>query len=66
MDLQKKMEIRIKALEGLIDNSGIVAFLRRPKEDAPLEYISRGIEDYGYKVEDFTSGKVTFQGSHSS
>lgn len=61
IDLQKKMEMRIKALEGLVDNSGIVAFIRSPKENALLEFISRGIEAFGYKVEDFTSGKVTFR-----
>lgn len=61
MDLQKKMDLRIRALEGLVNNSGVIAFLRRPKEDAPLEFISRGIETFGYKVEDLTSGKVTFK-----
>ncbi|SFM46050.1 PAS domain-containing protein [Methanolobus profundi] len=60
MDLQKKMELRIKALEGLVNNTGVIAFLRSPAEDAPVEFISKGIEAFGYKVEDFTSGKVTF------
>ena len=55
------MELRIKALEGLVNNSGVIAFLRSPKEDAPLDFISSGIDAFGYKVEDFTSGKVTFK-----
>ncbi|WP_094226666.1 PAS domain-containing protein [Methanolobus psychrotolerans] len=61
IDMDKKMELRIKALEGLVNNSGMIAFLRSPKEDAPFEFISTGIEALGYKVEDFTSGKVTFK-----
>jgi len=55
------MQLRIQELEGLVDSSGIIAFLRRPEENAPPEYISEGIGAFGYKPEDFTSGKVTFR-----
>jgi len=61
IDVQKKMELRIKALEGLVNNTRVIAFLRSPKADAPVEFISRGIESFGYKADDFTSGKVTFK-----
>lgn len=61
MDLQKKMELRIKALEELLDDSGIIAFIRSPKEEAPLEFVSKGIKAFDYKVEDLISGKVTFK-----
>ncbi|WMW21956.1 PAS domain-containing protein [Methanolobus mangrovi] len=61
IDVQKKMELRIRALEGLVNNTRVIAFLRSPKEDAPVEFISEGIESFGYKVEDLTSGKITFK-----
>ncbi|WP_342306226.1 PAS domain-containing protein [Methanolobus sp. ZRKC5] len=60
-DVHKKMELRIKALEELVNNTRVIAFLRSPVESAPLEFISRGIEEFGYKAEDFTSGKITFK-----
>ncbi len=61
MDLQKRTELRVKALEGLVDNTGIIAFLRSPEEKGNVEFISRAIERFGYKAEDFTSGKLTFK-----
>ncbi|WP_292468627.1 PAS domain-containing protein [Methanolobus sp.] len=61
IDVQKKMELRIKALEGLVNNTRVIAFLRSPKENAPVEFISEGIGSFGYKVDDFTSGKVIFK-----
>ncbi len=61
MDLQKRLELRIRALEGLVNDTGIIAFLRSPEEDGKVEFISRGIEDLGYKAEDFVSGKITFK-----
>ncbi|MDK2825969.1 MAG: hypothetical protein PWQ63_774 [Methanolobus sp.] len=53
------MELRVKALEMLIDNSGIIAFIR--KENGKVEFVSSSIEEFGYKTEDFTSGKVNFK-----
>lgn len=55
------MQNRIKALEGLIDNAHITAFLRNDHEDGVLDYMSAGIRDFGYRPEDFTSGKIRFR-----
>ncbi|WP_407354936.1 PAS domain-containing protein [Methanolobus sp. WCC5] len=44
-----------------MDNTGIIAFLRGQKMDAPVDFISRGIEAFGYRVEDFMTGKVRFR-----
>ncbi|MDI6809481.1 MAG: GAF domain-containing protein [Candidatus Eisenbacteria bacterium] len=42
----------------------VIAFRFRwtPKEDMTIEYISPNVEQYGFKVEDFTSGRITFAG----
>ncbi|WP_340819529.1 PAS domain-containing protein [Methanolobus sp. WCC4] len=61
MELQKRVELRTRALEELVHISEMIAFIRTPKEEKPVEFISRGIEAFGYKAEDFTSGKVTFR-----
>lgn len=53
------MELRVKALEMLLDNSGIIAFIR--KENGKVEFVSSSIEEFGYKTEDLTSGKVNFK-----
>lgn len=61
IELQTKMELRTKALEELVHISEMIAFIRSPKEDETVEFISKGIEAFGYRAEDFTSGKVTFR-----
>ena len=58
-DILEVMELRVKALEMLLDTSGIIAFIR--KENGNMEFVSSGIENFGYKTEDFTSGKVNFK-----
>ena len=58
-DILEIMELRVKALETLLDKSGIIAFIR--KENGEVEFVSSAIENFGYKTEDFTSGKVNFK-----
>lgn len=58
-DVLEILELRVKALEILLDNSGIIAFIR--KENGKVEFVSSSIEELGYKTEDFSSGKVNFK-----
>jgi PAS domain S-box-containing protein len=58
-DILEIMELRVKALEMLLDNSGIIAFIRNEKGN--VDFVSSAIEELGYKTEDFTSGKVNFK-----
>lgn len=57
-DVPDTLEIRVKALEMILDNSGIIAFLRR--ENGKVEFVSAAVEEFGYKARDFTSGKVNY------
>jgi PAS domain S-box-containing protein len=58
-DILEIMRLRVKALEMLLDNSGIIAFIR--KENGSVEFVSEQIEEFGYKAQDFISGKVNFK-----
>jgi len=58
--LRKSLETQ-KLLRTIINNSQAVAFLWENKENLPTVYVSENVTKFGYRVEDFTSGKVTYK-----
>lgn len=44
----------------IINTSPAVAFLWRAEENWPVEMVSNNITQFGYSVDDFTSGRVTY------
>ena len=57
--LRKSFETQ-KLLRTIINNSQAVAFLWENKENMPTEYVSGNVTQFGYTVEDFTSGKIPY------
>jgi len=57
--LKKALEMQ-ELLKTILNNSPAVAFLWRNEENWPAEYVSENVTKLGYKVEDFTSGKVLY------
>ncbi|MDK2833889.1 MAG: hypothetical protein PWP63_976 [Methanolobus sp.] len=49
-----------RVLESVMSSSPAVVFLWRPEKDWPVEFVSDNISQFGYKVEDFTSGKILY------
>ncbi|HHV25244.1 MAG TPA: PAS domain-containing protein [Methanosarcina sp.] len=58
--LRKSLETQ-KMLKTIINNSQAVAFLWENKENLPTVYVSENVTQFGYTVEDFTSGKVPYK-----
>jgi len=57
--LRKSFETQ-KLLRTIINNSQAVAFLWENKENLPAKYVSENVTQFGYTVEDFTSGKIPY------
>ncbi len=53
----KKFDIN---LESLINSSPVVIFLCKAAENWPVELITENIRNFGYEVEDFTTGGVRY------
>ncbi|MCQ1535346.1 PAS domain S-box protein [Methanosarcina sp. KYL-1] len=49
-----------KVLWTIINNSPAVVFLWRNEENWPADFVSENVSQFGYAVEDFTSGKVLY------
>ncbi len=58
-DLLYAMKVR-NVLETVVNNSPVVVFLCSPENKWPVEFISENISQFGYRVEDFTEGKLLF------
>jgi PAS domain S-box-containing protein len=58
--LRKSLETQ-KLLRTIINNSQTVAFLWENKENLPIVYVSENVTKFGYRVEDFTSGKIPYK-----
>jgi len=58
--LRKSLKTQ-KLLRTIINNSQTVAFLWENKENLPIVYVSENVAQFGYTVEDFTSGKVPYK-----
>lgn len=57
--LRKALEMQ-KMLKTIINNSLAVAFLWKNMENWPVEFVSENVTQFGYTVEDFTSGKILY------
>ncbi|TFH03788.1 MAG: PAS domain S-box protein, partial [Methanosarcina sp.] len=57
--LRKSLEMQ-KLLKTIINNSSAVAFLWKNMENWPVEFVSENITQFGYTVEDFTSGRILY------
>ena len=53
---------RLHDLEDIIDRGPVIYCIWRFHEEAPVEYISANIEQWGYKTEDFLSGRLSWYG----
>ncbi len=49
-----------EALKTVINNNPAVVFLWRNEENWPAEFVSQNVVQFGYTVEDFTSGEVAY------
>ncbi|MGA9189080.1 MAG: PAS domain-containing protein [Methanosarcina sp.] len=50
-----------EALKTIINNSQVVLFLRKNENKWPVEFVSENVANFGYVVEDFTSGRVMYR-----
>jgi PAS domain S-box-containing protein len=57
--LKKALEMQ-KILRTIINKSPAVAFLWKNLENWPAEFVSENITQFGYTVEDFTSGDILY------
>jgi PAS domain S-box-containing protein len=63
--VNKELKSSLKKLhdvESIINRSPIIYCIWRFAEDAPVEYISANINQWGYTPEDFLSGKISWHG----
>ncbi len=49
-----------RMLESIMSSSPAIVFLWKPKQDWPVEFVSKNIEQFGYTVADFISGKIIY------
>ena len=57
-----KMQSALKEANDIINRSPVVAFLWKNDEGWPVEFVSENVKElFGYSVEDFTSGKVSYE-----
>ncbi|MDG6244949.1 MAG: PAS domain S-box protein [Methanolobus sp.] len=53
--------LRMRRLfDSIMSSSPAVVFLWKPEKDWPVEFVSENIEQFGYKVNDFMSGKIIY------
>ena len=49
-----------RVLESIMSSSPAIVFLWKPEQDWPVEFVSDNIEQFGYNVNDFLSGKIIY------
>ena len=49
-----------KVLWTVINNSPAVVFLWRNEDKWPADFVSANVSQFGYEVEDFTSGRILY------
>ena len=60
---QKRAEVALQEAYRIINRSKAVAFLWKNAEGWPVEFVSDNVEElFGYKAEEFTSGKIAYSG----
>ncbi len=57
--LRKSLEMQ-KLLKMIINKSSAVAFLWKNMENWPVDFVSENVKQFGYNVEDFTSGRILY------
>jgi PAS domain S-box-containing protein len=57
--LDGALEMR-EALETVINSSPVIVFFWKAEEDWPVEFVSENISRFGYDVDDFLSGGMTY------
>ena len=50
----------LKVLQSVIRTSPAIVFFWAPEEDWPVEFVSENIENFGYRTDEFTSGKLQY------
>ncbi|WP_135612343.1 histidine kinase dimerization/phosphoacceptor domain -containing protein [Methanococcoides sp. AM1] len=58
-ELQNSYEL-ITKMEAAVNSSRVVVFWWKNEEDYPVEFVSNNITQFGYSLEEFTSGKVLY------
>lgn len=58
--LQSTLE-EVQLFKSIINRSPVIVFIWQIAEDWPVEFVSHNIQQFGYTVEDFTSGKIKWQ-----
>jgi PAS domain S-box-containing protein len=56
----EKTVARLQELELIVDQSPAVAFLWRNAPGWPVEFVSNNIQQYGYRPDEFLSGKIDY------
>jgi PAS domain S-box-containing protein len=49
-----------RVLESIMSSSPAIVFLWKPEQDWPVEFVSDNIEQFGYSVNDFITGKIIY------
>ncbi|SFM71101.1 PAS domain-containing protein [Methanolobus profundi] len=49
-----------RMLESIMSSSPAIVFLWKPEQDWPVEFVSENIEQFGYTVADFITGKIIY------
>ncbi len=49
-----------RLLESIMSSSPAIVFLWKPEHDWPVDFVSDNIEQFGYQVDDFISGKIIY------
>ena len=49
-----------RMLESIMSSSPAIVFLWKPERDWPVEFVSDNIEQFGYTVNDFITGKIIY------
>ncbi|MCR4428843.1 MAG: PAS domain S-box protein [Caldiserica bacterium] len=50
----------LKTLEVIVNRSPAVAFVWKPEEGLPVQYVSENVSQFGYQKEEFESGTLVF------
>ncbi len=58
---EKELEILLSRINNYIDNSQTIVFFWKAYDGWPVEYVSKNVSDFGYKIDDFILGRITYK-----
>lgn len=58
-ELERSNQMK-KEMERVVENSPVIVFKWRAEKGWPIDFVSKNISQFGYSLEDFSSGKVTY------